>query len=190
MAPNGDFCRPFDEKASGFTRADTICVIFLQRKKHSKRVYAELLFSNSNNDGFKKEGSTFPSRLMQKSLMEDFFKQSSINPILIDYVEAHSTGTRLGDPEEVSALDEVYCKNVKRDHPLAIGSVKSNMGHAEASSGVASIAKILLTLETNKIAPNINVTKIRSDIPDTMKKRRKLFVFSATFNISMGKKDR
>lgn len=165
LAPNGDFCRPFDEKASGFTRADTICVIFLQRKKHSKRVYAELLFSNSNNDGFKKEGSTFPSRLMQQSLMEDFFKKSSIDRGLIDYVEAHSTGTRLGDPEEVAALDEVYCKNVKRDRPLAIGSVKSNMGHAEASSGVASFAKILLTLETNKIAPNINVTKIRSDIP-------------------------
>jgi fatty acid synthase, animal type len=165
LAPNGEFCRPFDEKASGFTRADTICVIFLQRKKDSKRVYAELLHSNSNNDGFKKEGSTFPSRVMQQKLMENFFKESKIDPSLIDFVEAHSTGTRLGDPEEVAALDEIYCKNVKRERPLAIGSVKSNMGHAEASSGVASITKILLTLESQKIAPNINITKIRSDIP-------------------------
>jgi fatty acid synthase len=164
LAPDGEHCRPFDEKAAGFTRADTISVIFLQRKKDSKRVYAELLYTNSNNDGFKKEGSTFPSRVMQQKLMEDFFRESKIDPTLIDFVEAHSTGTRLGDPEEIAAIDAVYCKNKNRTKPLAVGSVKSNMGHAEASSGVASIAKILLALESHKIAPNINVTEIRSDI--------------------------
>lgn len=171
MAPDGEHCRPFDEKATGFTRADTICVIFLQRKKDSKRVYAELLYTNSNNDGFKKEGSTFPSRVMQQKLMEDFFKESKVDPTLINFVEAHSTGTRLGDPEEIAAIDEVYCKNKNRTKPLAVGSVKSNMGHAEASSGVASIAKILLALESHKIAPNINVTEIRSDIEAFAEKR-------------------
>lgn len=171
MAPDGEHCRPFDERASGFTRADTICVIFLQRRKDSKRVYAELLYTNSNNDGFKKEGSTFPSRVMQQKLMEDFFKESNIDPTLIDFVEAHSTGTRLGDPEEIAAIDEVYCKNKNRAKPLAVGSVKSNMGHAEASSGVASVAKILLALESRKVAPNINVTEIRSDIEAFAEKR-------------------
>lgn len=165
LAPRGEYCRPFDEKASGFTRADTICVVFLQRKKDSKRVYAELLYTNSNNDGFKKEGSSFPSRIMQEKLMEEFFKESKLDPSLVEFIEAHSTGTRLGDPEEIAAIDKVYCKNIKRSQPLAVGSIKSNMGHAEASSGVASIAKILLTLESQKIAPNINVSKIRSDIP-------------------------
>lgn len=171
MAPDGEYCRPFDEKACGFTRADTICVIFLQRKKDSKRIYAELLYTNSNNDGFKKEGSTFPSRIMQKQLIENFYKTIKIDPSLVEFIEAHSTGTRLGDPEEVAALDEVYCKNVKRTKPLALGSVKSNMGHAEASSGIVSITKILLTLDSRKIAPNINVTKIRSDIPAFAEKR-------------------
>ncbi|KAG5675543.1 hypothetical protein PVAND_005439 [Polypedilum vanderplanki] len=165
LAPDGEFCRPFDENATGFTRADTISVIFLQRQKDSKRVYAQLMHTNSNNDGFKKEGSSFPSRVMQQKLMEDFFKQSKIDPSLIDFVEAHSTGTRLGDPEEVAAIDEVFCKNKHRKKPLPIGSVKSNMGHAEASSGVASIAKILLAFENKKIAPNINVTNMRKDIP-------------------------
>lgn len=146
-------------------------MIFLQRRKDTKRVYAELLFTNSNNDGFKKEGSTFPSRVMQQKLMENFFNESKIDPSLIDFVEAHSTGTRLGDPEEIAAIDEVYCKNRNRTRPLAVGSVKSNMGHAEASSGVASIAKILLALESHKIAPNINVTEIRSDIEAFAEKR-------------------
>lgn len=102
---------------------------------------------------------------MQQKLIEEFFKESKIDPSLVNFVEAHSTGTRLGDPEEVSAIDEVFCKNTKRTKPLPIGSVKSNMGHAEASSGVASIAKILLTFENQKIPPNINFTKTRTDVP-------------------------
>lgn len=140
-------------------------MVFLQRQKNSKRVYAKLVYTNSNNDGFKKEGSSFPSRVMQKQLIEEFFKESKIDPNMVDFVEAHSTGTKLGDPEEVAAIDEVFCKNVNRQKPLPIGSVKSNMGHAEASSGVASIAKILLTFENQKIPPNINFTHARVDVP-------------------------
>ncbi|CRK94451.1 CLUMA_CG007958, isoform A [Clunio marinus] len=170
LAQDG-YCRPFDKEASGFTRADTICVVFLQRQKNSKRVYARLMYTNSNNDGFKKEGSSFPSKIMQKQLIEEFFRESKIDPSVVNFVEAHSTGTRLGDPEEVSAIDEVFCKNTKRSKPLPIGSVKSNMGHAEASSGVASIAKILLTLENQKIPPNINITGLRDDVPAFAEKR-------------------
>lgn len=123
------------------------------------------MYTNSNNDGFKKEGSSFPSKIMQQKLIEEFFKESKIDPSLVNFVEAHSTGTKLGDPEEVSAIDEVFCKNKNRSKPLPIGSVKSNMGHAEASSGVASIAKILLTFENQKIPPNINFTGTREDVP-------------------------
>lgn len=139
-------------------------MVFLQRQKNSKRVYAKLCYTNSNNDGFKKEGSSFPSKIMQQQLIEEFFKESKIDPSLVNFVEAHSTGTKLGDPEEVAAIDEVFCKGVNRKKPLPIGSVKSNMGHAEASSGVASIAKILLTLENNKIPPNINFTETRAEV--------------------------
>lgn len=139
-------------------------MLFLQRQKNSKRVYAKLCYTNSNNDGFKKEGSSFPSKVMQQQLIEEFFKESKIDPSLVNFVEAHSTGTKLGDPEEVAAIDEVFCKGVNRKKPLPIGSVKSNMGHAEASSGVASIAKILLTFENNKIPPNINFTETRAEV--------------------------
>lgn len=119
--------RPFDEEASGFARADAICVIFLQRMKDSKRIYAKLIHTNINNDGFKKEGQQFPSKIMQQKLMEEFFLQSKINPNCVNFVEAHSTGTPKGDPEEVAAIDAVFCKNDTRQKALPIGSVKSNM---------------------------------------------------------------
>lgn len=157
-------CRPFDENATGFSRADTICVIFLQKHKDSKRVYANLVYSSSNNDGFKKEGASFPSKIMQQRLIEDFYKTLKFDPGQVNFVEAHSTGTKLGDPEEVAAIDEVFCKNNNRTSELVIGSVKSNMGHAEAASGMASIAKILIALESKKFPPNINLKSLRSDV--------------------------
>lgn len=166
--------RPFDENATGFTRADTICVILLQKLKDSKRIYANLVYSSSNNDGFKKEGITFPSRVMQRKLIEEFYKTIKINPEMINFVESHTTGTKLGDPEEVSAIDETFCKSRGENNELTIGSVKSNMGHAEAASGMASIAKIILAFENQKFAPNINLKILRSDIPAFAEKRIKV----------------
>lgn len=157
-------CRPFDKNASGFTRADTVCVAFLQKKKDSKRIYAELVYINTNNDGFKQEGSTFPSRHLQQHLFDECFLTLKMDPNQVGYIEAHSTGTFLGDAEEVAAIDGAFCKN-RSKNPLLIGSLKSNMGHAEASSAIASIAKIVLTFENQLIPPNINLSELRSDIP-------------------------
>lgn len=101
---------------------------------------------------------------MQQRLIEDFYKTLKLDPLQVNFVEAHCTGTKLGDPEEVGAIDEVFCKNNNRSNELIIGSVKSNMGHAEAASGMASIAKILIALESKKFPPNINLTSPRSDV--------------------------
>jgi fatty acid synthase, animal type len=119
--------RPFDQHASGFVRSETVCAFFLQHLKDSKRVYSKLLYTKVNNDGFKKEGGSFPSRIMQQKLMDEFFLQSKIDPNCVNFVEAHATGTAKGDPEEVAAIDAVFCKNKMRSKPLPIGSVKSNM---------------------------------------------------------------
>lgn len=161
---NDGISRPFDKNANGFSRADTICVIFLQKQKDSKRVYANLIHVNSNNDGFKSEGSAFPSRYLQQQLFDECFLKLKMESDQINYVETHSTGTFLGDAEEVAAIDGAFCKK-HRDTPLRIGSLKSNMGHAEASSAIASIAKVLVILENRKIPPNINLSELRDDIP-------------------------
>lgn len=157
------YCRPFDKDASGFSRADTICVAFLQKHKDSKRVYANLVYVNSNNDGFKSEGHSFPSRILQQQLFDECFFHLKMDPNKVGFVEAHSTGTFFGDAEEVAGIDGAFCRN--RSKPLPIGSLKSNMGHAEASSAIASIAKIVLLLDNRKIPPNINLNELRSDIP-------------------------
>lgn len=96
--------------------------------------------------------------------MDDFYEKVSVDPLKINFVEAHSTGTKLGDPEEVASIDEVFSKNKNRSRKLIIGSVKSNMGHSEAASGMSSIAKVLIALENRKFAPNIHLTSPRNDI--------------------------
>lgn len=101
---------------------------------------------------------------MQQQLMTKFYKKINIDPKSIEFIEAHSTGTQVGDPQEVKAIDEVFSKGQKREKSLLIGSVKSNIGHTEASAAVASIAKILITFENKRIPPNINITKPRSTV--------------------------
>lgn len=168
LATDG-YCRPFDDNASGYTRSEANSCIFLQKAKNAKRIYSSLLYSKSNCDGYKEEGITYPSGAMQKKLLNEFYSEVGIKPEFIDYVEAHSTGTVVGDPEECAALDSVFCTN--RTKPLPVGSVKSNIGHTEPAAGICSIVKAMLAFETGYIAPNINITKVRTSIESLQKKR-------------------
>jgi fatty acid synthase len=81
--------------ASGYARSEAVCVMFLQKARDAKRVYAKVVHAKTNCDGFKEEGITFPSRLMQAKLMEQFYKECCINPTSVDFVEAHATGTKV-----------------------------------------------------------------------------------------------
>lgn len=81
-------------------------------------------------------GITFPSGETQKRLLEEVYSEANVNPADVSYVEAHGTGTKAGDPQEVNTIAEVFCK--ERSTPLLIGSVKSNMGHAEPASGTGT----------------------------------------------------
>lgn len=163
------YCRPFDEKASGYTRSESICVMYLQRARDAKRVYANVVYSKANCDGFKLEGITYPSGEIQEALLTEFYDDLQLNPTSVTYVEAHSTGTFVGDPEECKALDNIFCQN--RKQPLIVGSVKSNIGHTESVSGACSIAKAILTFENGQIPPNINFDQIRSSITALTEKR-------------------
>ncbi|KAH8295236.1 hypothetical protein KR018_009015 [Drosophila ironensis] len=161
LAPDG-FCRPFDKDASGYTRSETITCLFLQRKRDAKRVYASVVYSKTNCDGYKPEGITYPSGIVQEKLLDNFYKEIDLTPTDLGYLEAHSTGTVVGDPEECKAIDNVLCS--QRYEPLLIGSVKSNVGHSEAASGICSLVKACFAFETGLIAPNINFTAIKNVI--------------------------
>lgn len=127
-------------------RSETVAVVFLQRAKDARRIYASVIHAKTNCDGFKEQGITFPSSEMQKRLFEEFYDECGISPSSIAYLEAHGTGTVVGDPEEVNAIEKIFCKD-KRDS-LLIGSIKSNLGHTEPASGLCQIAKVI-TLPNN-----------------------------------------
>uniref|UniRef100_A0A1A9WBK1 Uncharacterized protein n=1 Tax=Glossina brevipalpis TaxID=37001 RepID=A0A1A9WBK1_9MUSC len=161
LAKDG-YCRPFDQNGVGYTRSEAISCLFLQRKRDAKRVYASIVYSKTNCDGYKPEGITYPSGKLQEKLLSQFYQEIDVRPEDLGYLEAHSTGTKAGDPEECRAIDNVICS--QRSKPLLVGSIKSNLGHTEAAAGVCSLAKVCLALERRKIAPNINLTKLRSEI--------------------------
>ncbi|XP_067207655.1 fatty acid synthase-like isoform X2 [Linepithema humile] len=160
------YCRPFDTAASGYSRSETVSVVYLQKAKNAKRIYAICKQIKLNNDGYKEEGITFPSSHMQSALLTEFYNECKVPPSDLDYIEAHGTATRVGDPEEINAIRNVLCQN--RKTPLMVGSVKSNLGHAEPASGFTQIAKVIIAFETGFVPPNINFTSPRNDIDALM----------------------
>ncbi|KAG5679912.1 hypothetical protein PVAND_009448 [Polypedilum vanderplanki] len=177
------YCSPFDEKASGYTRSETTAIIFLQKMKNARRNYGTLMYSKSNCDGFKEEGIHYPSGNVQLKLLDEFYKDLNISPSSVDYIEAHCTGTVAGDPEECKAISEIFCKDVKK--PKLIGSIKSNLGHTEASSGLCSIVKVITIFENGKIPPNINYNSPRIDIPSLHNGQLKVVDEVTDFNGSL-----
>lgn len=95
LAKDG-YCLPLDKDARGYTRSEAVSVVFLQRKVDAKRIYANLVYTKLNNDGFKKEGITYPSGATQIDLLQGFYRDLGFDPSNVDYVEGHSTGTKVG----------------------------------------------------------------------------------------------
>ncbi|CAJ0579052.1 unnamed protein product, partial [Mesorhabditis spiculigera] len=156
-------CRSFDESGDGYCRTEGVAAILLQRKSKANRVYATVLHAKSNTDGNKEQGITFPSGERQAQLLEEVYSEAGVDPNTVYYVESHGTGTKVGDPQEANAITQIFCSN--RETPLLIGSVKSNMGHAEPASGLCSVAKILLSVSRGLIPPNLHYRSPNQYIP-------------------------
>ncbi|CAG7819038.1 unnamed protein product, partial [Allacma fusca] len=125
-------CRTFDADGQGYVRSEAVVALYICRKDIAKRSYASIVGVRTNSDGYKTEGASYPSKIMQQKLLTELYTEANVNPLDVNYIEAHGTGTKAGDPEEVHALAEVFCKG--RNGPLLVGSVKTNMGHAECIS--------------------------------------------------------
>ncbi|KAL3200527.1 hypothetical protein MRX96_013176 [Rhipicephalus microplus] len=163
LSPDG-MCKAFDSDGKGYVRSETVGVFFLQRVSEARRIYAKMIHIKANADGFKNEGITFPSGKVQEQLLREVYTEAKIDPCKVGYVEAHGTGTKVGDPQELGAISNVFC-GPGREKPLKIGSVKSNMGHSEGASGVCSIAKVILAMETGTIAANLHFKEANPNIP-------------------------
>ncbi|CAF94659.1 unnamed protein product, partial [Tetraodon nigroviridis] len=161
LSPEGT-CRSFDSSGNGYCRSEAAVAVLLTKKTVAKRVYATIINAGNNTDGYKEQGVTFPSGEMQQRLVRYLYQEANVSPEEVEYVEAHGTGTKVGDPQEVNGIVSVFCQS-KRD-PLLMGSTKSNMGHPEPASGLAAMAKVLLSLEKGVWAPNLHFTSPNPDI--------------------------
>jgi acyl transferase domain-containing protein/acyl carrier protein len=159
-------CFTFDERANGYVRAEGCGVLVLKRLQDAQRdgdtIFATLVGSAINQDGFS-QGLTAPNEKSQIALIKDALASSNLTADDIDYIEAHGTGTPLGDPIEFGALAAVFGKRPDRA-ALKVGSVKTNIGHAEAAAGIASVIKVLKSMHHKVIAPHINFTTPSSKI--------------------------
>lgn len=172
-------CSPFDQKANGYVRSEGVAAVFLQRRRDACRIYCTLVHTKTNCDGYKPEGITYPSGKVQEKLLKEFYNDVRINVDDIGYMEAHSTGTVVGDPEECRAIDNAICK--QRKQPLLIGSVKSNIGHTEPTSGICSIVKVILAFQSGQIPPNIHFNEPRKEIEALQEGR--MIVVNETTNL-------
>ncbi|XP_039990736.1 fatty acid synthase isoform X2 [Xiphias gladius] len=162
LSPEGT-CKSFDASGNGYCRSEAAVAVLLTKRSVAKRVYATVVNAGNNTDGYKEQGVTFPSGEMQQRLVRSLYQEANITPEQVEYIEAHGTGTKVGDPQEVNGIVSVFCQS-KRE-PLLVGSTKSNMGHPEPASGLAALAKVLLSLERGVWAPNLHFNSPNPDIP-------------------------
>ena len=118
----------------------------------------------TGTDGFKHEGIFAPSGEAQGQLMRDVYKKTKIDPGQISFMEAHGTGTKMGDLQEVPQIHDVMCTTGTRKKQLLLGSVKSNLGHTESAAGLASLAKAVIAIQTGFVPPNLHFNTPRKEL--------------------------
>jgi len=166
LAADGQ-CKTFDATADGYVRGEGCGMLILKRlsdaEKEGDRILAIIRGSAINQDGAS-GGLTVPNSAAQTKLMHAALANANCQANDITYIEAHGTGTKLGDPIEISAIAKVYGQQRELNNILQIGSVKTNIGHLEATAGVAGLIKIILALQHNAIPPNLHLEKINPRI--------------------------
>ncbi|BBY64204.1 polyketide synthase [Mycolicibacterium helvum] len=158
LAPDG-LIKSFSADANGYSRSEGGGMLVFKRLSDARRdgdeILAVIAGSAINHDG-RSNGMLAPNPDAQEDVLRKAYKNAGINPRTVDYIEAHGTGTILGDPIEADALGRVIGRGRPADRPALLGAVKSNVGHLESAAGAASLAKVALSLSRNKVPPSIN----------------------------------
>jgi len=161
-SPDGH-CRAFDAKAQGCVVGSGMATVLLKRLSDAiddrDNIHAVIKGSAINNDGADKIGFTAPSVSGQAAVISQALALAEVDPETIGYIEAHGTGTSLGDPIEIAALTQAYREHTARKQFIPIGSVKTNIGHLDAGAGVAGMIKAILSLRNGLIPPSLNYSK-------------------------------
>ena len=158
LSPEGK-CKAFDASANGFVRGEGAGMVLLKRLSQAiadgDPIHGIITGTATNQDGHT-NGISLPSAEAQARLVKDACADAGIAPSQIGFLEAHGTGTAVGDPIEAHALAEALCGGRAADAPLTIGSVKTNLGHLETAAGIAGLVKAVLVLQHRQIPANLH----------------------------------
>lgn len=153
-------CKVFDAEGNGYVRSEGAAVLLLKRLDQALAdgdpIHAVILGTGVNADGGRKNALTIPSPAGQVELMRQVLAKTGLTAADVDFVEAHGTGTAVGDPIECAAIGQVYGRG--RSDPLPIGSIKANLGHMEAASGMAGLIKTIVALKRRALPPQIHLS--------------------------------
>ncbi|KAL8743164.1 MAG: hypothetical protein Q9190_004459 [Brigantiaea leucoxantha] len=180
-------CKTWDSEADGYCRADGIGSIVLKRLEDAEADNDNILgciLSGATNHSAEAISITHPHAGAQSYLYEKAVSRAGINPLDVDYVEMHGTGTQAGDSVEMQSITNVFAPIVGRRNkkqPLHIGAVKSNVGHGEAAAGVTALIKVLCMLKENAIPPHVGIKHaINPAFPKDLDKRNLHIAFEKT----------
>lgn len=152
-------CHAFDKRANGMIPSEAIAAVVLKRRSKAEKdnnpIYAAIVGSGVNYDG-KTNGITAPSGLAQTKLLKEVYERYHIKPSDISYIVTHGTGTKIGDPIEINALIQVFKEYAVKSGSCALTSVKSNIGHTMAASGIVSLISLAMSLKKEMIPGSIN----------------------------------
>lgn len=167
MLSPGNTSRAFGANADGIVDGEGVGAILLKPLKKAvedrDNIYGVIKGSMLNSGG-KTNGYTVPNPAYQAKVIKECYREAGIDPRTISYIEAHGTGTALGDPIEIEALSNVFAEYTKELQFCSIGSVKSNIGHSESAAGIAAITKVLLQLKHKKLVPSLHSEEINENL--------------------------
>lgn len=167
LSPSGQ-CFAFDARANGYVRGEGAGMIYIKPLKQALEdddsVYAVIRAAVINQDG-NTSSMTVPGLESQEDMLHLAYAQAGMAPSRVSYMEAHGTGTPVGDPIETNALGNVLCEGRPDGQKCLIGSVKTNIGHLESGSGIAGLVKAALVLHKDTVPPNLNFEKPNPNIP-------------------------
>ena len=179
-------CNPFDDDASGYCRADAVASLVLKRLEDAEAdndpIYGVIAGVDTNHCG-QSDSITRPHEGDQLSLFKRILRQSNTKSIDVNYVEMHGTGTQAGDAAEMSSVLAAMVAGCERmpQHPLYLGAVKANIGHAESASGVSALIKVLMMMQHNEIPPHVGIkSRINKHYPLDLTARNVHIAFKPT----------
>nr|ALQ32935.1 putative polyketide synthase [Fusarium sacchari] len=168
LSPTGN-CKPFDATADGYCRAEG-CVLFVLKRlsdaiTEGDRIYGVIRSAQINQSG-NSSSITHPHSPTQTDLLQRLLKSANVNPGSVSVVEAHGTGTQAGDTREIETLKLVFGQHHCPSNPLIVSSIKGNIGHCEAASGAAGLAKLLLMFRQNQVPRQVGLNNLNPALGD------------------------